>query len=227
MRVRRATQLALVFLILSLPIVQLFSQNPQLQTKGADRFPTIIFSSVKWSADPSYYSIAIDATGTATYESMPNGDRAGVPYTTEFQVSDRSRRIVFNLAQRLDYFGGSFGESTSSPDKNNVRTLAYRYGDVNNQFTFSTSSDPDIEEISSVFEELSQTFEAGRRLAYDQQHDKRAITAQLETMQKKADRHAVRDLQALVPILRGVASDTDLDTSVREQASHLLALARH
>jgi hypothetical protein len=205
----------------------LVSQNPQVQAKSAKSFPIIVFSSVKWSADPSYYSVAIDSTGTATYESSPNGlDRTGVPYTIEFEVSDRTRRIAFNLAQRLDYFAGSFGESTSFPDKNQVRTLAYRYGEVRNQFTYSASSDPNIEEITSVFEELSQTFEDGRRLVYAQQHNKRAISSQLESMQKKAERHAVRELQALVPILRGVASDSELDRQVRDQAARLLAMAQ-
>jgi len=45
-------------------------------------------------------------------------------------------------------------------------------------------------------------------------------------MQKKADRHAVREFEVLVPIPRSLASDADLDTSTREQATKLLLLAR-
>jgi len=146
----RGEWLSRMALICLMSTCRLGGQNPQLQLKGTDRFPTIIFSSVKWNADPSYYSIAIDSTGTATYQSLPSGDKGGVPYTIEFQVSDRTRRIAFNLAQRLAYFAGNLGESTSFPDKNDVRTLAYRYGSVSNQFTYSASSDPDIEEITSV-----------------------------------------------------------------------------
>ena len=204
----------------------LFAQNPQLRLKNAGRFPTVIFSSVRWSADPSYYSIAIDSSGTATYQSTPKGmEESGAPYTIEFQVSDRTRRIAFNLAQRLDYFGGGFGESQSSPDKNNVRTLAYRFESVNNQFTYSASSDPDIEELTSVFEELSQTFELGRKLNDLQVHNKKGIEPQLEAMRSKAERHALRDLPALLPILRELASDTSLDTAARKKAATLIAMA--
>ena len=204
----------------------MFGQNPQLRLKSAGRFPTVIFSSVRWNADPSYYSIAIDSSGTATYQSSPKGmEEDGVLFTIEFHVSDRTRRIAFNLAQRLDYFAGGFGESRSTPDQNNVHTLAYRYEGVSNQFTYSASSDPDIEELTSVFEELSQTFEYGRKLNDLEVHNKKGIQPQLEAMRTRAERHALRDLPALVPILRGLASDASLDASVRKQAATLIAMA--
>jgi hypothetical protein len=203
------------------------AQNPQLQLKTSGQFPTVIFNAVRWNADPSYYSIAIDATGTATYLSAPEGlDKTGTPYTTEFQVSDRTRRIVFNLSQKLDYFAGSYGELQSSPETHNVYTLAYRYGSVNNQYTYSTSSDADLEELTSVFEELSQTFEFGRKLSEFELRNRKAIGPQLDVMKTKADRRALRDLPALVPILRDVAADTSVDAAARKQASSLIKLAQ-
>jgi hypothetical protein len=203
------------------------AQNPQLQLKTSGQFPTVIFNAVRWNADPSYYSIAVDATGTATYLSSPEGlDRTGTPYTTEFQVSDRTRRIVLNLAQKLDYFADSYGELQSSPETHNVYTLAYRYGNVKNQYTFSTSSDADLEELTSVFEELSQTFEFGRKLSEFELHDHRAIGPQLEVMRGKADRRALRDLPALLPILRSLATDTSVDADARRQANLLIKMAR-
>ncbi len=205
----------------------LLGQSPQLRLQTNRRFPTLIFSSVRWNATPSYYSIAIDSSGTATYQSSPDGiEKAGVAYTTEFQVSDRTRRIAFNLARRLNYFGDGFGESQSSPDKNNVHTLAYRYEGTRTQFTYTASADPDVLELTSVFEELSRTFEYGRILRDLQVHNRKAIPAQLLEMQGKADRHALRDLETLAPTLRGLASDTDLDPAVRKQAAVLLKLAR-
>lgn len=204
-----------------------FAQNPQLQLKTSGQFPTVIFNAVRWNADPSYYSIAIDATGTATYLSAPEGlDKTGIPYTTEFQVSDRTRRIVLNLAQKLDYFAGSYGEMQSSPETNNVYTLSYRYGNVNNQYTYSTSADADLEELTSVFQELSQTFEFGRKLSEYELHNRRAIGPQLDAMKTKADRRALRDLPALVPILRNVAGDASVDAVARKQASSLIKQAQ-
>lgn len=203
------------------------AQNPQLQLKTSSQFPTVIFTTVRWNADPSYYSIAIDATGTATYLSAPEGlEKTGIPFTTEFQVGDRTRRIVLNLSRKLGYFEGSYGEQQSSPETHNVYTLGYRYGSVSSQYTYSASSDADIEELTSVFEELSQTFEFGRKLCEDELHNRRAIGPQLDAMKTKADRRALRDLPALVPILRTVAADTSVDAVARKQASSLIKLAQ-
>jgi len=219
--------LLLTLVLLLGPELVVRAQNPQMQLKTSGQFPTVIFSAVRWNADPSYYSIAIDATGTATYLSSPEGlDKTGTPFTTEFQVSDRTRRIVFNLSQKLEYFAGSYGELQSSPETHNVYTLAYRYGSVNNQYTYSTSSDADLEELTSVFEELSQTFEFGRKLSDDELHHHRAIGPQLDLMKSKADRHALRDLPALLPILRNIAADTSVDAAARKQASWLIKQAQ-
>lgn len=217
----------LVCCLMSVCGIVVYGQNPQLQLKTSGQFPTVIFSAVRWNADPSYYSIAIDATGTATYLSSPDGlDKTGTPYTTEFQVGDRTRRIVFNLSQKLDYFAGSYGEAQSSPETHSVYTLAYRYGSVNNQYTYSTSSDADVEELTSVLEELSQTFEFGRKLTEYELRNRRAIGPQLDAMKIKADRHALRDLPALVPILRNVAADASIDAAARKQASSLIKQAQ-
>jgi len=206
----------------------LSAQNPQLQLKTSVQFPTVIFSAVRWNSNPSYYSIAIDASGTATYVSSPEGlDKTGVHYTTEFHVSDRTRRITFNLTQRLNYFAGGYGELQSSPGNGSVHTLAYRYGPVHNQFTYSSSADPELAELTSVFEELSQTFEYGRKLSELQLHNHRAIIPELDAMTGRAERHALRDLPALVPILRNVAGDTSIDVAARNQASALIKLAEN
>jgi hypothetical protein len=206
---------------------RLFGQNPQLRLPSLRGFPTVLFSSVLWSGDPSYYSIAIDSSGAATYQSAPESlASTGVPFTIEFQVSDRTRRIAFNLAERLNFFAGTTDGPTVSADRNSIRTLAYFDGKVKNQFSFSNTSDPDIEEMTSVFEELSETFEFGRRLAYFQQHDKRGLGPQLQHMQKQAERHQLRELHALVSVLRVVADDRSLDATARKQAETLLRMAQ-
>lgn len=224
----RGTKYLLVFSIFFLMPSWSISQNPQLHTKNGKRFPTVVFTSVLWTADPSYYSVAIDSMGAATYLSAPNSiEKTGVPYTVEFQVSDRTRRITFTVAQRLDFFAGDPALPTPSPDRGSVRTLTYTDGYFNNQFTYGTPSNPDLDELTSVFEELSETFESGRRLAYFQEHDKNSIAAELQQLNARAERHRARELQALIPILRRLAADQHLATATRNEAGTLLQLAQH
>lgn len=183
----------------------------------------MIYSSVLWTADPPYYSIAVDSTGTATYQSAPASvEHTGVPYTLEFQVSDRTRRTTFNLARELDFFRGEMEESQVSPAHTRVRILAYHDSQFSNQLTFNASSNSNVEELTSIFEEISDTLEYGRRLASLHQHDKKAIASELTQLQANADRHVLRELQAIAPVLQSIAADTALDGATRRAAQTLL-----
>ena len=202
-------------------------QNPQLETKNGRQFPTVIFSSVLWTVDPPYYSIAIDSSGTATYQSASNSvENTGVPYTVEFAVTERTRRATFNLARELDFFRDEVPASTGSPQNTYVRTLGFHDGTVSHQITYSASSNVDVQELTSVFEELSETLEFGRRLIDLHQHERDALGPELQKLQTSADQHHVRELQALVTVLRSIAEDRKLDGATRQAAEGLLQQAR-
>lgn len=201
-------------------------QNPQLQTRNGGRFPTVVFSSVLWNANPAAYSIAVDATGTATYQSTQDSmERTGVPYTIEFQTSDATRRITFNIARELNLFSGEFPVSLGSPQTSPVRTLTYHDITFNNHITYTDSTDSQIQELTSVFEEISATFEFARRLGYLHQHDKERLEPELTRMQASAERHMLRELQAVTPALKSIALDNSLTESVRKEAEAILVLA--
>jgi len=215
------------FVVVMLLVVAL-GQNPQLHTTAGSRFPTVIFTSVLWTAEPSYYSIAIDSTGTATYQSAPDSiGKTGVPYTIEFQVTDRTRRITFNVARQLDYFGEKTQASLSSPQSNSVRTLAYHDSRLRNQITYSSSSDSEIEELTSVFEDISRTLEFGRRLTYFREQDHNRLASELERLQAEGTRHSLRELQAIAPVLKGIAADERVDQASRQRAEDLLNPSAH
>ena len=202
---------------------ELLAQNPQVKTSTGSRFPTVIFTSVLWSADPAYYSVAVDAAGTATYQSAPESlERTGVPYTIRFHVSDRSRRTIFNLVRTLDYFRGEIQVEQASTAKDKARTLIYRDLPLSTRLTYSASSDSDVEELTSIFEEVSETLEYGRRLAYFQKHDRKRIAPELSALQADADRHFLRELPTIAPVLKDLAADSDLEAETRRSAQALL-----
>lgn len=205
----------------------LLAQNSQLQTMNGRRFPTVVFGSVFWNAHPPSYSIALDSTGAATYQSTQESvERTGVPYTIEFQTSDATRRVTFNIMRQLNFLNGDFAAPVGSPQNIPVRTLGYRDLTFNNQITYSESTDSNVQELTSVFEEISVTFEFARRVAYLHQHDKNGLEPELVRMQTSAEHHLLRELQAVTPALRNIASDASLSESVRKHAEAILALVR-
>jgi hypothetical protein len=213
---------ALCITLLALSIA-VNAQNPQLRTRVGSRFPTVVFTSVLWSADPPFYSIAVDATGTATYQSAPDSvEKTGVPYTLEFQVSDRTRRITFNVARQLDYFSQPEQLPPGSPDNTSVKTLTYHDAGFHHQITYSKASDSEIQELTSIFEELSETLESGRRMAYFRRHSPARLNGELGRLQDRADHRSLRELQVIAPVLRSLVSDNALDSDLRAKASALL-----
>jgi hypothetical protein len=199
------------------------AQNPQLRTKNGQRFPTVVFTSVLWTMNPPYYSVAIDSTGASTYQSAPDSvDRTGVPYTIEFQAGNATRTTIFSITQNLNFLSGEFPTTLGFPANTPVRTLGYHDTTFNNQITYSQSSDSQIQALTSVFEEISATLEFGRRLAYLRQHDQNALDAELASMEKESRRHLLRELQAVAPVLRSIAGDNSLAQTVRVRAGTLL-----
>ena len=209
--------------ILLLAVVCSFGQNPQLHSRSGSTFPTVIFTSVLWSADPSYYSLAIDSTGTATYQSAPDSiEHTGVPYTVEFQVSDRTRRVAFTVTRELDFFREPAGEALTSAQNSSVRTLAYHDSQLHTQVTYSASPDSEIEELTAIFEGISETLEFGRRLAYFHEHERSALGGELDRLQASADRRTLRELPLIASVLRSIAADNRVESASRQKAEALL-----
>jgi hypothetical protein len=222
--IRLQPRLTIVITMLAFCSFLLFAQNPQLQTKNGRRFPTIIFTYVFWNADPASYSIAIDSTGAVTYRSAPTSlEKTGVPYALLFQANDSTRRTIFNVGRNLDFFRDELPVTVSSPQINPVRTLTYRDLTFDTLVTYSQSADSDIDEMTSIFEEMSATLEFGRTLTYLRQNDKRGLDAQLATIQREAERHHLRELQAVAPVLRSIASDSNIEEATRARAREILS----
>jgi hypothetical protein len=201
----------------------LLAQGPQLQTKNGRRFPTVIFTYVFWNATPASYTFAIDSTGSVTYRSAPESlENTGVPYALLFQANDSTRRTIFNVARNLEFFSGEFPVAVGSPQISPVRTLTYRDLTFNNLITYSDSTNSEIQELTSIFEEISATLEFGRTLTYFREHDKRRLENQLTTMRREAERHHLRELQAIAPVLRSIVADKDLTDEARTQARAVL-----
>jgi hypothetical protein len=205
----------------------LLCQNPQLQTKNGRRFPTIVFVYVAWSDNPAFYSVAVDSTGAATYQSAPDTvDRTGVPYTLMFQTNEATRRTIFGIGRDLNFFDGNFPLSMASPQKSAVRSLAYHDITFSRQITYTESSAPEIEELTSIFEEISNTLEFGRKLTYLHQHDRSKLDDQLTAMEKDAEHHLLREVQVVTPVLRGIASDEKVSADARQKSEAILDVVR-
>jgi hypothetical protein len=198
------------------------SQNPQLQTKSDSVFPTVGFSCSQWGANPPYYSIAVDSAGNATYQSTPqSATKTGLPYSVEFLASSTTRTKVFQLAEKLHFFRGTFKDINSGRDVGTY-TLTFGEGSVHNQITYHSSPNLLVQNLTTLFGRISTTLEFGRRLSALQTANSVGMDAELEKMAQMIHAGQLAELQAVTPVLQQVASDEKLSQVCRQRAQAIL-----
>ena len=203
-----------------------FAQDPNPQVNNRNQFPTITYTRSRYDADPAYYSVAVDSTGNATYESTSNSDsQTDLPYLVEFTASIATRTKIFQIAQDLNFFRGSVGDEDA--DSGLVtNTLTFSQAQTRNQITYSTSSDPLVQRLTGLFEEISTTLEFGRRLSAVPPGDSAAMEAELENIRQMVQDTRLIELQALSPVLRQIASNRRISESCRQLGQAILEIAK-
>jgi hypothetical protein len=227
----------LVLLLLASAAAQRPNLEPDVRT--APEHPTvatITFSLSFPGSVPSHYTLAVDATGRAAYRSdapqdtstSANAIRPGQPLPTEpyllnFTMSQPTRDRLFQLAEQLNYFQGNFDYTKRRIASGGAKTLVF--GDLtrHNETTYNWSENPQVQEITRIFQNISMTLEFGRRIEYDLRYDRLGVDSELRRMEEAAKNKELAELQAIEPVLRRVANDPAVLHIARVRADKLLA----
>jgi hypothetical protein len=222
----RVGRLTLLSILLVLPLA-LRAQVPDLHPRQTfTPQPIVSFSLEFTGAVPPYYSLSVESTGNAAYRSSPvSEDMEGDPYITKFVVSQGTRARVFDLAKKLRYFKGDFEYHKGRVANTGTKTLYYTDEKTNNSTTYNYSSNPEIQELTHLFQGISTTLEFGRRLQYYYTHQKLGLDDELKRMDQMAQEGGLNELQALAPILQKIADDPQVMHIDQQHARHLLQMA--
>lgn len=210
------------------------AQNPQLQTKNGLAFATVVFTHTFASETPRFYSLAIDSAGGATYQSAPASlEQTGVPYTLEFTASPPVRGKVFRIVGELRFLRSPVLGLQRPIQSESANTLTFREGNLNpadinndNVITFHSSKNPGVQELTDLFESISETLEFGRQLTYLRKQRSPAINMELQHMQGLARRGRLSEVFVVAPVLKEIASDTSVDKTARSRARAILRYAQ-
>jgi hypothetical protein len=210
-----------------------FAQTPNLEPRRPDNpaVATVTYTFDWPSIQPHHYSIAVDSTGRAAYESLiAEGTAAqsveGEPYDVKFAVSEATRNRIFDLAKRLNYFNGNFDFKKHKVAFSGTKTLAFADGDKKFQTAYNWSENPEIQELTEIFTGISNTQESGRRLQQLRRYDKLGLNQELQRMEDLSKNHGLAEIQSIAPLLQELASDPAVMNIARERAQRLLRLAQ-
>jgi hypothetical protein len=209
-------------------ITPLVAQAPNLHPNAPDESkpPIITLDFVLSGSDPGHYSLAIDSTGRAAYlsEDVPApGAKLGQPYTVKYVISQPTRARIFELSEKLHRFQGDFEFHGGRLANMGAKTFTWNDGAKKSSTTFNYSTNPNLQELTRIFQEISTTIEHGRRLEYLLRFDKLGLDAEVKAMEDDAGRHALGELQVLEPVLQKLAADSSLMHITRRRAQKLLA----
>lgn len=197
-------------------------------TYGQQPTASVIFKLDFPGADPSHYEIVIASDGQGSYVSNGKFDDESDPADPEqlqFVVSEDVRKQVFDLAKKSHYFAEKVDSGQKNIANTGAKTLAYKDANHNSEATYNYSMLQPITQLTSIFQNLSNTMEFGRKLVYLHKYQKLALDDQLKRMEEMQRENNLGDVGAIAPVLNDIANDSSVMKVSRARALRLLASA--
>jgi len=179
-------------------------------------------------ANPSHYEIVISSDGNGSYSSNGQLDQHSEPAdpaALKFTISENIRSQMFDLVKKTHYLKGNVDSGHKNIANTGNKVLSYKDADHNSKATYNYSPVPAIQELTAIFQGLSTTLEFGRRLSYFRKYEKLALDDDLKRTEQLQREKNLGDLQAISPVLNGIANDPSVMNVSRARALRLLALA--
>jgi hypothetical protein len=213
---------ALLLLLVSIPVWPQTSQ-PTDQDQPKDPVSTITYTLDWQQAQPAHYRVKIDSSGHAAYESLPKADaEPDDMYKSEFVMSADLRQRIFALAEKANYFDGSFDYTKRKIANTGQKTLEYSAGGKHFEARYNWSENPSIQELTEIFYGISNTLEYGNKLAFMKRFDKLGLPDQLQSMLELRSEGHLLEIQTITPLLEKIAEDSSLMNLARQRARQLM-----
>ncbi len=205
------------------------SPNPEPMARQAV-LPIVSFDFLLEGSTPPHYWIAVEPDGKATYhadEDPAAGAAPMQPYVHQFLVSDPTRLRIFDLSMALQCFKGQFEYRGGSRLANmGAKTLKCAWADRETHTTYNYSTNQQLQELTTIFQNISNTMEYGRRLDFLHRYDKLGLEAELKSMEEQEKNKRLAELQAVAPQLERIVNDSSILNVTRYRAEHLLQVIK-
>jgi hypothetical protein len=189
--------------------------------------PAITFTLDFPQSIPDHYAISVASDGHAEYDSTgkltPDSEPPD-PFHLDFTISPATRQKIFDLAAKAKYFEGKVDSGKRNIASTGAKVLTYHDGQRNTRAEYNYSPLPAVQELTTLFENISTTLEFGRRLDYYHHYQKLALEEELKRMEEMTHDHNLDELQAVAPILQQIAMDQSVVNVARARAQRLLVI---
>ena len=170
------------------------------------------------------YTIAVQSDGKSHFDGSPHpaNNNDDEPYQQDFAMSDAGRQRIFDLAQKLNYFRGNFDAHIKHIAQTGTKTLQYESPELRGASSYNWSQNPQVQELTRLFQGIATTIDFGRTLAFHYRFDKLGMDQQLKELEDLEAGHELQELEIIAPMLRKIAGDPNLMNISRQSAQRLL-----
>jgi hypothetical protein len=218
----------LLVFCLFLCAISIFAQE-QPATPASQESRVVTFTLDFPESSPEHYSIRMPLAGPAHYES--NGRLSADSDVTDkfdydFPVSAELRSKIFALAAKAGYFQKDLEAHHKNIAFTGTKTLRYADATHTGEGTYNYSTNQAVQELTSLFQNLSATLEFGHRLDYYRRYQKLALEEELKRMQEMAHDNTLIEVPAIQPILEQIVADQAVINVTRARAQRLMTGGR-
>jgi hypothetical protein len=174
---------------------------------------------------PEHYSIRVQSDGSGHYQSsgrLSMDSEETDSFDLEFTIGSNTRQKMFDLSAKAGYFKKDVDSHRKGLAFTGKKTLAYKDAQRSGESTYNYSSNPAVEELTGLMQNLSATLEFGHRLRYDLQYQKLALDDELKRMEELARTNELVEIAAIRPILDQIIADQSVMNVSRARAKRLL-----
>jgi hypothetical protein len=176
-------------------------------------------------SNPEHYQISVQSDGHAHYEStgkISADSDARDDYETDFIFSDATRTRIFELSAQAHYFSGKVDSGNKKLAFTGAKKLVYKDAQRNTSAEYNYSSQPAVQQLTTLFQSVAATLEFGRRLTYFHHYQKLALDDELKHMEDEARSGELGELGAVSPILQQIYDDNSVMNVVRARARRIM-----
>jgi hypothetical protein len=199
-----------------------------ISTRAAEP-ASVTFSLDFPNSSPEHYQILVQTDGQAHYESsgkISADSDARDDYATDFVFSDATRARIFELAAQAHYFSGKVDSGNKKLAFTGAKKLIYKDGQRDSSAEYNYSSQPAVQQLTTLFQSVAATLEYGRRLVYYHHYQKLALDDELKHMEDETKRGNLAELNAVTAVLQQIYDDSSVMNVVRARAQRIMILSK-
>jgi hypothetical protein len=201
------------------------------QSPAPLQIPQISFDFTRPGLPTPKFTLTLSADGTGTYagQEVPTPSRysnvpsAPRPFERTLTLSQATTKKIFDLAAATPFSDSLCASKARNIADTGAKIIAYTSAGERRSCTYNYTDRKDVAALTTLFLNLAETMDEGRRLEFMHRFDRLGLDAELISYTRQLDEGNAMEPGMIAPTLHSLVDDAALLQRVRMRAAALLA----